>query len=422
MRDTVLRIADSSSGIAVSMAIMNVATYGFVILASPLLGTERYGAVAASLNVLLVISVGALGLQATAARRISAEPQHVAQIEDSILRVTYRAATALGLILLVLSPVIQRVLDQDRLGVALIIAASAVPMTIAGGLAGILQGERRWAGLGALYIASGVPRLVIGGAFIAWRPTEFWALVGVAISFWAPVLVGLWVLRHERHPTHKTAEHTGMAMLKESISNGQALFAFFALSSVDIIVAVNVLSKHEAGLYASGLILAKAMLFLPQFVVIVAFPSMATGSERRKALVVSLSLVAALGAVGTLAAWLLSSVAIRFVGGAKYAEVEPRLWVFAILGTLLSMIQLLVYSVLARQGKRSVYVVWLALVTMVGVGLTADSVLELVTIVVLVDLSLLVALLGVSAWILREGAAAPEEPESATAEGHSVTP
>lgn len=413
MRDTVERLANSSSGIAVSMAIMNFATYGFVILASPLLGTERYGAVAASLNVLLVISVGALGLQATGARRISAEPQHVAQIQDSILRVTYRAATALGLILLVLSPVIQRVLDQDHLGVALIIAASAVPMTIAGGLAGILQGERRWAGLGALYIASGVPRLVIGGAFIAWRPTEFWALVGVAVSFWAPVLVGLWVLRHERHPSPKTAEHTGMAMLKESISNGQALFAFFALSSVDIIVAVNVLSKHEAGLYAGGLILAKAMLFLPQFVVIVAFPSMATGSERRKALVVSLSLVAALGAVGTLAAWLLSSIAIRFVGGAKYAEVEPRLWVFAILGTLLSMIQLLVYSVLARQGKRSVYVVWLALIALVGVGLTADSVLGLVTIVVLVDLALLLVLLGVSAWFLREGAPAPEEPATA---------
>ena len=414
MRDAVQRIANSSSGIAVSMAIMNVATYGFVILASPLLGTERYGAVAASLNVLLVISVGALGLQATAARRISADPQHVGQIEDSIRRVTYRAAAALGLILLVLSPVIQRVLDQDRIGGVLIIAASAVPMTIAGGLAGILQGERRWAGLGALYIASGVPRLVIGGALIAWRPTEFWALLGVGISFWAPVLVGLWVLRHERRPSPSSAEHTGLAMLKESISNGAALFAFFALSSVDIIVAVNVLSKHEVGLYAAGLILAKAMLFLPQFVVIVAFPSMATGGERRNALVVSLLLVAALGAVGTLAAWLLSSIAIRFVGGAEYIEVEPRLWLFAILGTLLSMIQLVVYSVLARQGKRSVYVVWLALLTLIGAGLTADSVLGLVTIVVLVDLALLIVLLGVSAWFLREGAPATEESATAT--------
>ena len=77
------------------------------------------------------------------------------------------------------------------------------------------------------------------------------------------------------------------------------------------------------------------------------------------------------------------------------------------------MIQLLVYSVLARQGKRSVYVVWLALVTLVGVGLTADSVLGLVTIVVLVDLALLIVLLGVSAWFLREGAPASEEPATA---------
>ena len=414
MKDTVLRVADSSSGIAVSMAIANMATYGFVILASPLLGTEGYGALAASLNLMLVISVGALGLQATAARRISAEPQQVAQIEESILRVTYRAAAALGLILLVLSPVVQRVLNLDHLASAVIVAITAVPMTIMGGLAGILQGERRWAALGLLYIAAGVPRLVIGGALIAWRPTEVWSLVGVGIAFWAPVLVGLWALRDRRRPSDASSEHTGRALLKESISNGQALLAFFALSSVDVIVARNVMSDHESGLYAGGLILAKAMLFLPQFVVIVAFPSMATGGERRKALVVSLSLVAALGAVGTLAAWLLSGVAIRFVGGTKYAEVESRLWIFAILGTLLAMIQLLVYSVLARQGKRSVYVVWLALFVLVGVGLTTDTVLGLVTTVVLVDVTLLVVLLGVSAWFLREGAPAPEEPASAT--------
>lgn len=413
MRATVQRIADSSSGIAVSMAIMNVATYGFVIVASPLLGTEGYGALAASLNLMLVVSVGALGLQATAARRISADPQHVAQIEDSILRVTYRAAAALGLLLLVLSPLIQRVLGLDHFGTALVIAVSAVPMTLMGGLAGILQGERRWAALGAVYIAAGVPRLLIGGAFIAWRPTEFWSLVGVGISFWAPVVVGWWALRHQRQPHTRSAEHTGMSMLKESISNGQALFAFFALSSVDIIVARNVMSDHETGLYASGLILTKAMLFLPQFVVIVAFPTMATGSGRRKALVVSLALVAALGSVGTLAAWLLSGIAIRFVGGADYAEVEARLWIFAILGTLLSMIQLLIYSVLARQGTRSVYVVWLALLTLVGVGLTTETVLGLVTTVVAVDVALLLVLLGVSAWFLREGAPTPEEPAPA---------
>ncbi len=416
MRDSLVRVANNSSGIAVAMAIMNITTYGFVMAASRLLGAEGYGAVAASLNLMLVISVGALGLQATAARRISAEPQHVGQIEDSILRVTYRAAAALGLILMILSPAIQRLLHLDHLGTAMMIAVSAVPMTLTGGLAGILQGERRWAPLGLLYIATGIPRLIIGGAFIAWRPTEFWSLVGVGISFWAPVLVGMAALRRDRHPSAPSHSHTGMALLKESISNGQALFAFFALSSVDIIVARNVLSEQQSGLYAGGLILTKAMLFLPQFVVIVAFPSMSTGGERRKALATSLTLLLALGAVGTLASWLLSSVAIIFVGGAKYAEVEPRLWLFAILGTLLAMIQLLVYSVLARQGKRSVYVVWLALVALVGLGLTTNSVLGLVTTVVLVDLSLLSVLLAISVWSLRAGEPVPEETSAVTAQ------
>ena len=50
---------------------------------------------------------------------------------------------------------------------------------------------------------------------------------------------------------------------------------------------------------------------------------------------------------------------------------------------------------------------------LVGVGLTTDSVLGLVTTVVLVDISLLLVLLGVSAWFLREGAPTPEEPAPA---------
>ena len=60
----------------------------------------------------------------------------------------------------------------------------------------------------------------------------------------------------------------------------------------DVIVARNILDGHDAGLYAGGLILTKAMLFLPQFVVVVAFPSMSTAHERRSALLRGLALVA----------------------------------------------------------------------------------------------------------------------------------
>lgn len=401
----------SGAGIAVAMMVMNVATYGYTMLAARLLGPTSYGAFGAVMNLLLVISVASLGLQATAARRISAAPGDVVPIEDSILRVTTRFAAGLGVVLLLLAPVVDRALRLDSLATAVILAVTAVPLTVMGGQAGVLQGERRWASLGAVYVAAGVPRLAVGTALVLWRPDALWALVGVAVGCCAPVVIGWWALRHRRgeRPARPApaGEHTGMAVLRESLHNSQALLAYFALSNVDIIVARNVMPEHDAGLYAAGLIMAKAMLFLPQFVVVLAFPAMATPTNRRRALTRSLGLVLTLGAAGTLGAWALSDLAMVFVGGEEFAEIEPRLWIFAVLGTLLSMVQLLVYAVLARQGRRSVWFVWLALVALVVLGLTQSTVLGLVTVVVLVDAALLAVLLAISAWLVRPEAPAP---------------
>ena len=406
------RFLRSSGSIAVAMGVMSVATYSFTMIAARLLGPGAYGAVAALMATLLVIGVLQLGLQATAARRISAEPEHVAQIERVIMRVTTRAALALGLLMLVLTPVVNWILRLDSLPTAVLVAVTAVPMTIMGGQAGILQGERRWWPLAVLYVASGVPRLVIGTALILWKPTEFSAMFGVMLGAWLPVVVGWYALRRgDRDQREDTASHRVRPILRETIHNSQALLAFFALSNADVIVARNVLADHDAGLYAAGLIVTKAVLFLPQFVVVVAFPAMATAGERRKALTRSLVVVAGLGAACTLGSALLSDLAIKFAGGAEYADVQGRLWMFAILGTALSMLQLLVYSVLARQGQRSVYLVWATLAALVVGGLLADSVNELLTIVMLVDGLLLVTLLAVSLLLIRhpmpEDAAAP---------------
>ena len=112
------------------------------------------------------------------------------------------------------------------------------------------------------------------------------------------------------------------------VHNSQALLAFFAVSNVDLIVARHTLDSHDAGLYAAGLILAKAVLFLPQFVSIVAFPSMASG-DRPRTFVMAVGAVVVLGAVATLATALLPGLALIFVGGSQYGDVRSRLWIFA---------------------------------------------------------------------------------------------
>lgn len=402
------RLADKGSLIAISMAAMNIATYLYTYLAARLMGTQVYGAFAALMNVLIVASVLSLALQATAARRISADPDHVAQIEREILRVTWRAALVLGVVLVALSPVLKAALRLDSLMTAAMVGLIMVPTTIMGGQAGILQGERRWAPLGLVYVAAGVPRLLLGTGLIVWRPTELWAMVGVLLGSLVPVVVGWWALRGHRDQSGHSDLHSGGPILRESLVNSQALLAFFALSNIDIVVARNVLDSHDAGLYAGGLILTKAVVFLPQFVVVVAFPSMSTAHERRRALTLSLALVAALGAAVSLGAWVLSSLALLFAGGAKYGEIEGRLWLFAILGTLIALLQLVVYSVIARQGQRSIYMVWAALVALVVGALLVHTITGLLLWVSAVDAVLLLALVAISYRHVGQDDARPE--------------
>ena len=397
------------SAVAVATSVMNVATYGFTIVTARVVGPSQYGAFAACLSLFIVVQVAALGLQATAARRIAVDRGNVAAIEHAILALTTKVSLVVGLVLCLLIPAIDALLNLDSLVMAAVVAVSTVPLTLAGGQAGILQGERRWGALALFYLAGGIPRLLIGTAIILWQPTATGALVGVGIGYLFPVVVGWWTLRHRRTPQAAAPEHSARSMLVESAHNAQVLFAFFALSSVDIVIARHVLPDHDAGLYAAGLIMTKVMLFLPQFVVVVAFPDMATIEGRQRALVRSLVAVGAVGVIAIVAAKVLSGVAMVFVGGAEFGEVEDLLWLFAVLGTVLAMLQLQVYAVLARQGRRSVLLLWGSLVVLTVLGLQADSLAGLVTVVAAVDGALLLVL-TVASLRLAQQPPAPADP------------
>jgi len=92
LRTTAARALRDGAVIAVAMAVMNVTTYAFTILAARLLGPAEYGALAAVMGLLLVVNVLSLGLQATGARRVSAAPHHRPQIEHEVLATSYASA------------------------------------------------------------------------------------------------------------------------------------------------------------------------------------------------------------------------------------------------------------------------------------------------------------------------------------------
>jgi O-antigen/teichoic acid export membrane protein len=393
--------ARRGASVAVAMGAMNVATYGFTMLAARVLGPSDYSAVAAFLATLMVCGVVQLGIQATAARRIAADHSHAAMVRHAVLRVTFGAALLLGCVFAALTPVVDTVLRLDDWRAALLVGLTLVPMTVLGGQLGILQGERRWHAVAWVYAANGVPRLLIGAAVMVVEPSAFAAMVAIAVAAVVPVVIAWAFLRHDPRGTKGEAEHSTGRVVVEVLHSSQALLAFFALSNVDVLIARNQLDAHEAGLYAGGVILVKAVLFLPQFVVVLAFPSLSTVGEQRRALGSGLVLVAAAGALCIVASGLLADVAMVFVGGAKYGEIRDSLWLFALLGTLLAMVQLLVYSVLAQQVRRAAIAVWLGLVALVALGLHATTWESLLLRVGLVDLAVCAVLFALTAWRLR---------------------
>jgi Na+/melibiose symporter-like transporter len=99
---------------------------------------------------------------------------------------------------------------------------------------------------------------------------------------------------------------------------------------------------------------------------------------------------------------------LLFVGGDDFADITDDLWKFAIVGTLLAMLQLLVYSALARRQGRTVVIIWTALVVLVTVALSLSMATSMVLLVVAVDSVLFLVLFGLA---ISQTPAVPPEPE-----------
>jgi O-antigen/teichoic acid export membrane protein len=401
--------------VGAGMLAMNVLAYAFTLLAAHVLGPAAFGGVSALLGVLIIANVGALALQATAARRLAlTDAGHVAAVTRDVLRGAWVVAFGFGVVLLLLSPLLDQVLHLDDLVAVGLVAAACVPLTLMGAQAGVVQGERRWGSLVAIFVSMGVGRVVCGGTALALSPTVRSAMVGIAVGSVLPALVGAYACRWRRPVTSEPAEHR--PLLGELYRNGHELLAFFALTNVDVLLARHLLTAHDSGIYAAGAIIAKACLFLPGFVVVTAFPGMAAQRAGRPWLA-PLTAVVLLGAAAVGGAWLLPDLAVAFAGGEEYREMGELAWAFALEGTVFACLQILVYDAIAGQTHRATFV-WTGVAAIVVTALIAvTSVAGLVALVIVVAV-----LVGIAAGLLSEGVFGRVLRGSSTSQHHPEVP
>lgn len=357
----------ASTWVAAGMLVMNVVLYGFMVVAARLLVPAEFGALTALLGILLIGNVLSLGLQAATARRLSVDPEHADEIIAVVLRVMLLAGCTVGGLVAVASVVLTPALKLDSIWTVVLCGLTLVPLTVMGAGAGIAQGTGRWRLLSAIYVANGAGRLLGGVVALLIDASATSAMVGIAIGACAPVVAALPVMRsHGARPSVSRRP-----FVTEAFHGTHALLAYFVLSSLDALIARNQFDEHTSGLYAAGLILTKAALFTPQFVSVVVFPDLARATSQN-ARARAAGAVLAIGAAAVTLTFALQPVALVLVGGHQYQEIQGRLWLFALSGSVLAIVHLLVFDALARHSHGVTALLWAGAATLVALAYGFD--------------------------------------------------
>jgi hypothetical protein len=142
---------------------------------------------------------------------------------------------------------------------------------------------------------------------------------------------------------------------------GHALHAhgtFWFLSTLDLLLARHVLSSHESAVYATGSVVTRAAIWLPQSVAILVFARLTNGERHVRLLRRAVLVVVGAGLVVVAGTAALPELVAKVVGGGRYPELVPSCWLFAALGASLAVLQLGMVAGLALRRVRQTIILW----------------------------------------------------------------
>jgi hypothetical protein len=352
-------VAKGGALLAGSLAVANALGYALNLAASRRLGPQEFGAFASLMGVVLLSSVGALALQSVTARRVATDGEPAV---SPLMRLGARSSLAIGGLLAAGSPLLAAFLHV-QVGQVLMVAAAMVPLTLVGSHLGVAQGGERFTTLAVLYVA--VTGCKMGGALVGLivRPDVTAGMVGLLIGSVASAAAAALVTG--RHRALGDPSHAAAGAVVELVTAGAALFAFFGLTNVDLLLARHHLTAGEAGIYALGAVVAKGTFWFPQFVSVLAYPMLVDDARRARAMRISVAVVAGAGLLCTIGAALAPGIVVSALGGSAYEGLERHVWVFAAVGSLFALAQLLLYARLARGDRTAAVSVALTLAGLV---------------------------------------------------------
>ena len=379
--------------VAIALGIGQVLAYAQTLVAARTLSPAQFGAFSALLALLLIGNTIALATQAVTARHIVASPPADRRDETAAAwRTTLQAAALTMAFWLLISPVIGFALDLDSPATYILLALTFFPLTIMGGALGIAQGQELHARLASVYLAVGVPKAVVTIGLLLAVATLTAGMLGLALGCAIGALICWLLVRAQFHGG--TARHS--TMLREIPAAAYAMLALFALTNLDIVLGRIFLTPDQAGQYGVGIIVAKVVTWLPQFVAVMAYARM-VDARRGRTTMVGLVVVAGIGLGCTAAIWLAPDLVVSVIAGPEYADMAPLLPLFALIGACGALLQFVVFGLVAIRDRSLIPVIWAGCAVLIGmVALWHDTVGQ----VALIMLVVVAVVTAVGVWRL----------------------
>ncbi|MGY0502214.1 polysaccharide biosynthesis protein [Nocardia sp. FBN12] len=355
----------------------NVAGYLLQLLAASWLGVEGYSEFASLLAVQLLCAVPALAMQNVVAREVVRGAS-----SRAVRAMMWRCAALVAAVAVVLIPVVAGVLNVGVWAAAAALGA-APALVILSGEQGILQGDNHFRALATVLAMAGTARVAPALLALALGGGAAGALWAGAAGIVGAALIAGRIARsqatdqsagtHEpalrstsrpdltqeegRAAPRERAESVGVLPVLRAV---QVQAALMALSSVDLIVVRIVLDEVDASRYSLGTIATKIAFWLPQAVGVVLYPRMAQPTHSARAIRDALSVLSVIGVVAVLGAALAAPLAPLFAG-ADYAPIQGMLWLFALHGAILAVLQGALLSAIAVERTALAAVTWIGL-------------------------------------------------------------
>ena len=342
----------------VALGLLNGSNYLFHVVVSRMLGPSSYGALAALLAVVMVLSVPfgvvqTVVAQKTASLRAAGRDAEIEALAATTERGLAPLAWIAGIVVLLAAPLLAVFLHVGFISVALLAPFAVFSLLTAVPL-GVLQGAQRFGGLASLMLLSVGVRLA-AGITLVWAGLGVpGALLATALSPLVVLLVGLRLVG--RPDSGARPAGASLDALRGRFATAfLGLTSFWLFAEVDIALARHFLNGDDAGFYSSAGLLARAMLFLPGAVALVAFPRFVAARERGEGserwLRTSVTAVAVLIAVGLPLLILLRGPLVWLAFSDRFAPSADLVPVLGIAMAFMAVTGLLVYFHVAMASR-----------------------------------------------------------------------